>query len=70
MPLHNGTFDLAMHAWHEPFDRILALAQARAVPLATPAMGERLSLAQPHAGERWWQAVEVSERNPVAAQAA
>jgi hypothetical protein len=30
MPLHNGTFDLAMHAWHEPFDRILALAQAAA----------------------------------------
>ena len=58
MPLHNGTFDLAMHAWHEPFDRILALAQARAVPLATPAMGARLSLAQPQAGERWWQSVK------------
>ena len=60
MPLHNGTFDLAMHAWHEPFDRILALAQSRAVPLATPAMGERLSLAQPQAGERWWQSVEAA----------
>ena len=60
MPLHNGTFDLAMHAWHEPFDRILALAQSRAVPLATPAVGERLSLAQPQAGERWWQSVEAA----------
>jgi L-ascorbate metabolism protein UlaG (beta-lactamase superfamily) len=70
MPLHNGTFDLAMHAWHEPFDRILALAQARGVPLATPAMGERLSLAQPHAGERWWQAVETSRETAAAAQAA
>ena len=60
MPLHNGTFDLAMHAWHEPFDRILALAQARGVALATPGMGERLSLAQPQAGERWWQDVEAS----------
>ncbi len=58
MPLHNGTFDLAMHAWHEPFDRILALAQSRGVPLATPGMGERLSLASPQAGQRWWQAVE------------
>ena len=27
MPVHNGTFDLAMHAWHEPFDRIHALAR-------------------------------------------
>ena len=70
MPLHNGTFDLAMHAWHEPFDRILALAQARAVPLATPAMGERLSLAQPQAGERWWQSVEAAPQAAAAAQTA
>jgi len=58
MPVHNGTFDLAMHAWHEPFDRILALADAGGVPLATPAMGERLSLKQPQAGQRWWLAVQ------------
>ena len=58
MPLHNGTFDLAMHAWHEPFDRIHALAQSQAVALATPGMGERLSLAQPHEGQRWWRDVE------------
>ena len=70
MPLHNGTFDLAMHAWHEPFDRILALAQAHAVPLATPAMGERLSLAQPQAGERWWQSVAAAPASADAAQAA
>ena len=69
MPLHNGTFDLAMHAWHEPFDRILGLAQRHGVALATPAMGERLSLAQPQAGERWWQAVEAATP-AVAAQAA
>ncbi|MGN6579541.1 MAG: MBL fold metallo-hydrolase [Bordetella sp.] len=67
MPLHNGTFDLAMHPWHEPFERILALAQAHGVPLATPAMGEMLSLAQPHSGERWWQAVDATERIVAAA---
>jgi hypothetical protein len=33
-------------------------------------MGERLSLAQPHAGERWWQAVETSRETAAAAQAA
>lgn len=70
MPLHNGTFDLAMHPWREPFDRILALAQARGVPLATPAMGERLSLAQPQAGERWWQTVETAEHVAATASAA
>ena len=70
MPLHNGTFDLAMHAWHEPFDRILALAQERGVALATPGMGERLSLAQPQAGERWWQHVEPAAKATAAPQTA
>jgi hypothetical protein len=54
LPIHNGTFDLAMHAWYEPFDRIYALAVAGGVELATPLIGERLSLTLPHAGKRWW----------------
>jgi L-ascorbate metabolism protein UlaG (beta-lactamase superfamily) len=57
MPVHNGTFDLAMHPWHEPFDRILDLAAAHGVRLATPSMGERLSLPAPHPGQRWWTSV-------------
>ena len=68
MPVHNGTFDLALHAWHEPFDRIHALAQAHGVSLATPGMGERLSLAQPQAGQRWWLDVEPANRTAPAAQ--
>ena len=68
MPVHNGTFDLALHAWHEPFDRIHALAQAHGVSLATPGMGERLSLAQPQAGQRWWLDLEPANRTAPAAQ--
>jgi len=60
MPVHNGTFDLAMHSWHEPFDRIHALAEAGGIALATPSMGERLSLKQPHAGRRWWLELQPS----------
>ena len=54
LPIHNGTFDLAMHVWHEPFDRIHALAAARGVHLATPRIGQALDLTQPVAPERWW----------------
>ena len=60
LPIHNGTFDLAMHAWYEPFDRIYALAAAGGVALATPLIGERLSLTQPHAGQRWWLEASLS----------
>jgi L-ascorbate metabolism protein UlaG (beta-lactamase superfamily) len=55
MPIHNGTFDLAMHRWQEPFERVTGLAAAHGIPLATPRMGERLDLAAPHRGERWWR---------------
>ncbi len=54
MPIHNGTFDLAMHPWFEPFDRISALAAARGVQLTTPVIGERLDLQQPAPGPAWW----------------
>lgn len=57
VPIHNGTFDLAMHRWQEPFERVTGLSLARGVALATPRMGERLDLAAPHRGERWWREV-------------
>ncbi len=57
MPVHNGTFDLGLHAWHEPFDRITGLAAKRGVRLATPQMGEAVDLAQPTKGEKWWLAM-------------
>lgn len=55
MPIHNGTFDLALHPWIEPFERIGALAAARAVPLSTPRMGERLDIRAPAPAEAWWR---------------
>jgi L-ascorbate metabolism protein UlaG (beta-lactamase superfamily) len=62
MPVHNGTFDLAMHPWQEPFERVVSLAAERNIPLATPRMGERLDLAAPHSGERWWRKTESAEQ--------
>lgn len=58
LPIHNGTFDLAMHAWHEPFDRILVLAWERSINIATPQMGQLFSLGQPDRGTAWWLEVE------------
>jgi L-ascorbate metabolism protein UlaG (beta-lactamase superfamily) len=58
MPVHNGTFDLGLHAWREPFDRIAALAEAGKVPLTTPEMGQALNLKQPEAFMQWWKQVD------------
>lgn len=64
MPIHNGTFDLALHPWYEPFERITALARAANVNLATPMMGERLSLSQPVAGTPWWRQAMPASASP------
>jgi len=58
VPVHNGTFDLGLHRWQEPFDRIAALVAARGVSMATPEMGEALDLKGPRAGRAWWRGVE------------
>ncbi|QNM96026.1 MBL fold metallo-hydrolase [Chitinimonas koreensis] len=55
LPIHNGTFDLALHDWYEPFERIAALAAAKGVPISTPQMGEAVTIAQPPAMQAWWR---------------
>ncbi|MBT3069154.1 MBL fold metallo-hydrolase [Rhodoferax sp. U11-2br] len=54
-PIHNGTFDLAMHVWDDPFERITSLAAEHQVAITTPMMGERASLLAPHPGSAWWR---------------
>lgn len=58
LPMHNGTFDLALHRWQDPFERIVALAEGKGVKLATPEMGEALNLKAPQPGSQWWKSVE------------
>jgi L-ascorbate metabolism protein UlaG (beta-lactamase superfamily) len=58
MPVHNGTFDLAMHPWQEPFERVVALTAERGIAMTTPRMGERLNLSAPHAAQPWWREAE------------
>jgi len=66
MPIHNGTFDLAMHRWQDPFEQVSALTAERGIALSTPRMGERLDLAAPHTGERWWRMFEAQAARPAA----
>ncbi|HWG10976.1 MAG TPA: MBL fold metallo-hydrolase [Rhodanobacteraceae bacterium] len=61
LPIHNGTFDLSTHPWYEPFELVLALGSERAIFIATPVMGERISIDAPHAGKRWWRGVMTQE---------
>jgi len=52
--VHNSTFDLAFHTWHEPLDRLADLAVAKNIELATPEIGEVMTVGQPRSNKRWW----------------
>lgn len=52
--VHNSTFDLAFHTWQDPLNRIADLAAAKGIELATPEIGEVLTVGQPRSNKRWW----------------
>lgn len=70
MPIHNGTFDLALHPWTEPFERITALAADAQVPLVAPLMGERLDIRTPALSRHWWREAEQASASTPAPRAA
>jgi L-ascorbate metabolism protein UlaG (beta-lactamase superfamily) len=55
MPVHWGTFNLALHAWDEPADTLVALAGTRGVRLFTPRLGEALEPVHAEAAGAWWK---------------
>ena len=58
LPVHWGTFDLALHAWTEPAERALVAAEAAGVPIAVPRPGQSVVPSAPPPAERWWPALD------------
>jgi L-ascorbate metabolism protein UlaG (beta-lactamase superfamily) len=58
LPIHWGTFALAMHAWDEPAETLLALAPQRGVQLVMPRLGEPVEPRNAEAPAPWWRAVD------------
>jgi L-ascorbate metabolism protein UlaG (beta-lactamase superfamily) len=54
LPLHWGTFNLALHAWRQPVQRLLE-ASGPEVPLLLPAPGQRVDVAAGPLNSRWWE---------------
>lgn len=57
IPVHWATFNLALHAWSEPADRVWRESKARDVRLAVPRPGERIDVDDPPTVDGWWQAL-------------
>ncbi len=53
--VHNSTFDLAFHRWQDPLERLAALADHNNIELATPLIGEVLTVGQARTNVQWWK---------------
>lgn len=57
LPVHWGTFALAMHDWDEPAEQLLALAPQHGATLLMPRIGEAVEPAQGPRSSAWWRAI-------------
>ena len=62
LPIHWGTFCLAMHAWDEPAETLLELAPKASAQLLMPRLGEPIEPSHEHRAEPWWRTVEMTGR--------
>ena len=70
LPVHWGTFALAMHPWDQPAEVLLALAPKKGAQLLMPRLGEAVEPADAREITPWWRAVDASERRRKAPEAA
>ena len=57
LPVHWGLFDLALHGWTEPMERVVAAAERAGVRVASPRPGGMVEPATLGARTRWWPRV-------------
>ncbi|MES3035622.1 MAG: MBL fold metallo-hydrolase [Gemmatimonadota bacterium] len=57
LPVHWGLFDLALHGWTEPMERVLVAAEKAGVRVASPPPGGMVEPATLGPMQRWWPAV-------------
>lgn len=68
LPIHNSTFDLALHDWFAPLETISQLAHVKSIHLLTPTMGAPVSIKAPPQFAQWWKSTipeESSTHSPI-----
>lgn len=55
LPIHWGTFNLALHAWSEPAETLVTLGAEKQVHLVTPRLGAAFEPARVETVDPWWR---------------
>ena len=64
LPIHWGTFSLAMHPWDDPAETLLELGPGMGAQLVMPRLGEPVEPAHPHDVKPWWRGVDQRAPRP------
>jgi L-ascorbate metabolism protein UlaG (beta-lactamase superfamily) len=64
LPVHWGTFSLAMHAWDQPAEALLKLGPRAGAQLLMPRLGEPAEPNHAKRVEPWWRAVDTIAEQP------
>lgn len=54
-PIHWATFNLALHPWYEPMERLVAESERRNITISTPIAGQTVDFATPPNSKKWWR---------------
>ncbi|MEY2686616.1 MAG: hypothetical protein RL375_814, partial [Pseudomonadota bacterium] len=67
LPVHWGTFNLALHAWDAPAETLLAEAPSQGVRLLMPQLGQAIEPDRAEVVTPWWRGVDQVDVGQVAA---
>lgn len=54
LPIHWATFNLSLHSWTEPIERLLAAARSHQVTVSTPLPGQPVQPGEKFSQSHWW----------------
>jgi len=64
VPLHWATFDMALHPWYEPIERLVAFSEKKPIALITPEVGEKIDIQNKPETGPWWQKYKTNTTTP------
>lgn len=62
LPIHWGTFDLALHEWDEPPETLLRISEPDRLRVITPPIGKPIEPANVSSATPWWRLAANGER--------